>query len=147
MSVCPSAAAELSLFPSDTAALSREVEEEANSNFQRIYNHPPHPTLSIEEVLDMLKRFQDSSVPRERVSADDDSGPEPEPEPELLSGPGAVFGPPGGRGGGVGGLQWLPCALGVVWLETYARGDVMVRVMPVVRARRRFPTKRGDCGW
>ena len=50
------------------AALSKEVEEEANSNFQRIYNHPPHPTLSIEEVLDMLKRFQDSSVPRERVS-------------------------------------------------------------------------------
>lgn len=50
----------------DAATLSREVEEEANSNFQRIYNHPPHPTLSISEVLDMLKRFQDSSVPRER---------------------------------------------------------------------------------
>lgn len=53
--------------PAEAAALSKEVEEEANSNFQRIYNHPPHPTLSIEEVLDMLRRYQDSSVPRERV--------------------------------------------------------------------------------
>lgn len=30
--------------------VSKEVEDEANSYFQRIYNHPPHPTLSIEEV-------------------------------------------------------------------------------------------------
>ena len=69
----PHSAADVSPFPSESAAaaaaaLSKEVEEEANSNFQRIYNHPPHPTLSIEEVLDMLKRFQDSSVQHERVS-------------------------------------------------------------------------------
>ena len=31
-------------------SVSKEVEDEANSYFQRIYNHPPHPTLSIEEV-------------------------------------------------------------------------------------------------
>ena len=34
--------------------------------FQRIYNHPPHPTLTIDEVLELLKKFQDSSVQRER---------------------------------------------------------------------------------
>lgn len=30
--------------------ISKEVEEEANSYFQRIYNQSPHPTLPIEEV-------------------------------------------------------------------------------------------------
>ncbi|KAG7168806.1 CCR4-NOT transcription complex subunit 1-like 2, partial [Homarus americanus] len=46
--------------------VSKEVEDEANSYFQRIYNHPPHPTLSIEEVLDMLKKFHESTNKRER---------------------------------------------------------------------------------
>lgn len=46
--------------------ISSEIEEEANGYFQRIYNHPPHPTLSIDEVLDMLKRFSESSNRRER---------------------------------------------------------------------------------
>ncbi|CAD7076764.1 unnamed protein product [Hermetia illucens] len=46
--------------------ISKEVDDEANSYFQRIYNHPPHPTLSIDEVLDMLQRFKDSSVRREQ---------------------------------------------------------------------------------
>lgn len=46
--------------------VSKEVEDEANSYFQRIYNHPPHPTLTIEEVLEMLKRFMDSQNKRER---------------------------------------------------------------------------------
>lgn len=54
-----------SLFP-DQPVISSEIEEEANGYFQRIYNHPPHPTLSIDEVLEMLKRFQDSTVKRER---------------------------------------------------------------------------------
>lgn len=35
-------------------SVSKEVEDEANSYFQRIYNHPPHPTLSIEEVIFIL---------------------------------------------------------------------------------------------
>ena len=54
-----------SLFP-DALPISNEIEEEANGYFQRIYNHPPHPTLSIDEVLDMLKRFQESTIKRER---------------------------------------------------------------------------------
>lgn len=48
--------------------VSKEIEDEANSYFQRIYNHPPHPTLSIDEILDLLKKFQDSPHKRERVS-------------------------------------------------------------------------------
>lgn len=56
---------ETSLFP-DMLNVSKDIEDEANSYFQRIYNHPPHPTLTIDEVLDMLKRFQDSPIKRER---------------------------------------------------------------------------------
>lgn len=54
--------------PAQLAAFSEEVEEEANTYFQKIYNQPPHPTLTIDEVLDMLKRFKDSNDKRERVS-------------------------------------------------------------------------------
>lgn len=46
--------------------VSKEIEDEANSYFQRIYNHPPHPTLTIDEVLHMLKRFQESNIKREK---------------------------------------------------------------------------------
>ncbi|XP_046976723.1 CCR4-NOT transcription complex subunit 1 isoform X2 [Vanessa cardui] len=53
-------------FPEIMHNVSKEIEDEANSYFQRIYNHPPHPTLSIDEVLEMLKKFQDSSNKRER---------------------------------------------------------------------------------
>lgn len=52
--------------PDMTQKVSKEVEDEANGYFQRIYNHSPHPTLSIDEVLDMLHRFQESQVERER---------------------------------------------------------------------------------
>ena len=54
------------IFPDITAPVPREVEDEANSYFQQIYNHPPHPTLSINEVLDLLKKFQESSAQKER---------------------------------------------------------------------------------
>lgn len=54
------------LFPEVTGTVSKEIEDEASGYFQRIYNHPPHPTLSIDEVLDMLKKFQDSKIKRER---------------------------------------------------------------------------------
>ncbi|CAO1323562.1 unnamed protein product [Diamesa serratosioi] len=57
--------AQQSLFP-ESPAISKEIEDEANGYFQRIYNHPPHPTLSIDEVLEMLQRFQESTIPRER---------------------------------------------------------------------------------
>lgn len=53
-------------FPEIMHNVSKEIEDEANGYFQRIYNHPPHPTLSIDEVLDMLKKFQDSPNKRER---------------------------------------------------------------------------------
>ncbi|XP_028158928.1 CCR4-NOT transcription complex subunit 1 isoform X2 [Ostrinia furnacalis] len=53
-------------FPEMMHNVSKEIEDEANGYFQRIYNHPPHPTLSIDEVLDMLKKFQDSPNKRER---------------------------------------------------------------------------------
>lgn len=54
------------VFPDIPQNIPKEVEDEANSYFQRIYNHPPHPTLAIDEVLDMLQRFQESQVRRER---------------------------------------------------------------------------------
>jgi CCR4-NOT transcription complex subunit 1 len=54
-----------SLFPDAERTMTREVEDEANSYFQRIYNHPPHPTLSIDEVLELLKKFQTSGGQRE----------------------------------------------------------------------------------
>lgn len=57
---------ESNFFPEIATNVSKDIEDEANSYFQRIYNHPPHPTLSIDEVLDMLKRFQESPVKRER---------------------------------------------------------------------------------
>jgi CCR4-NOT transcription complex subunit 1 len=54
------------VLPEIATQVSKEVEDEANSYFQRIYNVPPHPTLSIDEVLDMLQRFQESQNRRER---------------------------------------------------------------------------------
>lgn len=57
---------ETNFFPEISPNVSKDIEDEANGYFQRIYNHPPHPTLSIDEVLDMLKRFQDSPAKRER---------------------------------------------------------------------------------
>ncbi|KAG0416949.1 hypothetical protein HPB47_006047 [Ixodes persulcatus] len=54
------------ILPEMNQPVSKEIEDEANGYFQRIYNHPPHPTLSIAEVLDMLKRFQESPNKSER---------------------------------------------------------------------------------
>lgn len=55
-----------SVLPELNQQVSKEVEDEANSYFQRIYNHPPHPTLSIDEVLDMLQRFKEYQGCREQ---------------------------------------------------------------------------------
>uniref|UniRef100_A0A0K8TC24 CCR4-NOT transcription complex subunit 1 n=1 Tax=Lygus hesperus TaxID=30085 RepID=A0A0K8TC24_LYGHE len=54
------------LFRGMTFPVAKDIEDEANSYFQRIYNHPPHPTISIDEVLDMLKKFMESPKQRER---------------------------------------------------------------------------------
>ncbi|CAB3987607.1 CCR4-NOT transcription complex subunit 1 isoform X5 [Paramuricea clavata] len=43
-----------------------DVEAEANSYFQKIYNQPPNPTMTIDEVLEMLKKFKDSSSKKEK---------------------------------------------------------------------------------
>lgn len=57
-------------FAETNKPISKEIEDEANSYFQRIYNHPPHPTLSTDEVLEILKRFMESKSQRERVSVE-----------------------------------------------------------------------------
>ncbi|KAJ7383193.1 CCR4-NOT transcription complex subunit 1 [Desmophyllum pertusum] len=54
------------VWPGMDQSFTKEVEDEANSYFQRIYNHPPNPTISIDEVLEMLKKFKDSPVKKER---------------------------------------------------------------------------------
>ena len=54
--------------PAELPSFSDEVEDEANTYFQRIYNQPPNQTMSIDEVLDMLKRFKESNNRRDRVS-------------------------------------------------------------------------------
>ena len=46
------------IFPEMAGPISREVEDEANRYFQQIYNQPPNPTLTIDEVLELLKKFQ-----------------------------------------------------------------------------------------
>jgi len=53
-----------SLFPEGDTKISKEVEDEANSYFQRIYQTPPN-NLSIDEVLELLKKYQNSTVQRE----------------------------------------------------------------------------------
>lgn len=88
------------MWPEANQHFSKEIDDEANSYFQRIYNHPPHPTMSVDEVcsdfifffcqkykliwikflhpfrkltiivphqvLEMLQRFKDSTIKRER---------------------------------------------------------------------------------
>ncbi|XP_019755712.2 CCR4-NOT transcription complex subunit 1 isoform X2 [Dendroctonus ponderosae] len=61
-----SRAQEYNPFPEGASHVSKDIEDEANNYFQRIYNHPPQANLSIDEVLVMLKRFQDSPSKREK---------------------------------------------------------------------------------
>lgn len=56
------------IFPEMTQTFSKEVEDRANTYFQQIYNQPPAPTMSIDEVLTMLKSFKDSLDKTNRVS-------------------------------------------------------------------------------
>ncbi|KAM6118199.1 LOW QUALITY PROTEIN: CCR4-NOT transcription complex subunit 1 [Pterocles gutturalis] len=53
------------VWPEANQHFSKEIDDEANSYFQRIYNHPPHH-MSVDEVLEMLQRFKDSNIKRER---------------------------------------------------------------------------------
>ncbi|XP_072169675.1 CCR4-NOT transcription complex subunit 1-like [Diadema setosum] len=54
------------IWPELNQSFSPEIDEEANSYFQQIYNQPPNPIMSVDDVLQMLKRFKDSQVTRER---------------------------------------------------------------------------------
>ena len=54
------------IFPEMQQNVSIDIEEEADTYFQRIYNQQQSGSLSIDEVLDMLRRFQDSQTKRER---------------------------------------------------------------------------------
>jgi len=38
------------VWPEANQHFTKEIDDEANSYFQRIYNHPPHPTMSVDEV-------------------------------------------------------------------------------------------------
>lgn len=42
------------VWPEANQHFSKEIDDEANSYFQRIYNHPPHPTMSVDEVSQMI---------------------------------------------------------------------------------------------
>ncbi|CAG0913001.1 unnamed protein product [Notodromas monacha] len=53
------------LFPDILPSTTKDVEDEANSYFQRLYQNP-NPQMSVDEVLQMLKKFQDSDIKRER---------------------------------------------------------------------------------
>lgn len=47
--------------------ISKEAEDEANNYFQCIYNLTSQDSLTIDNVLEMLKQFKESSVKREKV--------------------------------------------------------------------------------
>lgn len=54
------------IFPEMKQNVSPEIEKEADSYFQRIYNTSGTSSMTIDEVLEMLRRFQDSSSAREK---------------------------------------------------------------------------------
>lgn len=45
------------VWPEANQHFSKEIDDEANSYFQRIYNHPPHPTMSVDEVCSYIKNL------------------------------------------------------------------------------------------
>ena len=56
----------LDVIPGIDQSFSREVDDEANSYFQRLYVQ----SMSVDEVLEILKRLKDSQNSQERVSVD-----------------------------------------------------------------------------
>ncbi len=54
------------IWPELSQTFPPEIDEEANGYFQQIYNQPPNPVMSVDEVLQMLKQFKDSQVKKER---------------------------------------------------------------------------------
>lgn len=47
------------VWPEANQHFSKEIDDEANSYFQRIYNHPPHPTMSVDEVRNPIQASLD----------------------------------------------------------------------------------------
>lgn len=45
----------------------KDIEDEADSYFQRIHNLAPHESIKIDEVLEILKRLKESTIAHERV--------------------------------------------------------------------------------
>lgn len=56
------------VWPEANQHFSKEIDDEANSYFQRIYNHPPHPTMSVDEVSCAEKFALTSSNYVERIA-------------------------------------------------------------------------------
>lgn len=54
------------IFPDMNQNVSPEIEKEADTYFQKIYNQSSAGSMSIDDVLDMLRRFQDSTATREK---------------------------------------------------------------------------------
>nr|CAB3232164.1 CCR4-NOT transcription complex subunit 1 [Phallusia mammillata] len=54
------------VWPEMNQQFSKEIEDEANGYFQQIYNQPPHPTLSVDDILELLQRFKESSNKKEK---------------------------------------------------------------------------------
>ncbi|KAH7642406.1 ccr4-not transcription complex subunit 1-like protein [Dermatophagoides farinae] len=55
--------------PETEEEFTKDIEEEADSYFQRIYNQDQPDSLTIDQFLDMLKKFQESSHKREKEIA------------------------------------------------------------------------------
>ncbi|XP_043271972.1 CCR4-NOT transcription complex subunit 1-like [Venturia canescens] len=55
----------LDVVPNMARTVLEDIENEANSYFQRIYNNPPQPTLSIDEILDVMIKLRESKAERE----------------------------------------------------------------------------------
>lgn len=47
--------------------VSKDIEDEANAYFQSIYNLAPDNSSAIDKVLEMLKKYQISSIKHEKV--------------------------------------------------------------------------------
>ncbi|OTF70388.1 CCR4-NOT transcription complex subunit 1-like protein, partial [Euroglyphus maynei] len=55
--------------PETEEEFTKDIEEEADSYFQRIYNQDQPDSLTIDQFLDMLEKFQESSLKREKEIA------------------------------------------------------------------------------
>lgn len=62
----PNASNSQPIFPDIEQEFSKEIEEEADSYFQKIFNQDQPDSMSVDQVLEMLKKFQESPNKREK---------------------------------------------------------------------------------